>query len=353
MLISLPPDDELYAALLARDARYEGRAYVAVTSTKIFCRFSCPARKPKPQNCVFYELVAQCMEAGYRACKRCHPLQPAADAEPLIADLLHALEQAPERRWGEQSLIARGYDPSTVRRSFKRHFGITFLEMARLRRLRCGLDTLRAGGEVIEAQLDAGFDSPSGFRSAFAKLLGQAPGSFTGQEQLLADWIDTPLGSMIAVSDVTSLHLLEFMDRKALPTELKKLRQSARSEIGLGRYEPTEEIAAELKSYFAGQSAEFNTPLALHGSAFTQRVWQALRNIPAGHTRSYRDIARDIQQPTAVRAVARANGANQIALVIPCHRVIGADGSLTGYGGGLWRKQKLIELERLYLPQEE
>ncbi len=346
MLLPMPSDEELYEALLSRDPRFEGRYFVAVKSTKIFCRLSCPARNPKPENCHFYELVAQCIEAGYRPCKRCHPLQAAADADPMIADLLHALEQAPERRWGEKEIVARGYDPSTVRRSFKRHFGITFLEMARHSRLRCGLQTLSHGGEIIDAQLDAGFRSPSGFRSAFAKLLGESPRHFSGGEGLLADWIETPLGPMIAVCDQRKLHLLEFIDRRALASELKRLRLAVGCQIGLGRHAPTEQISAELKAYFEGRCAVFETPLALHGSAFSQRVWQALSEIPAGETRSYSDIARGIEQPTATRAVARANGANQIALVVPCHRVVGADGSLTGYGGGLWRKQKLIELER-------
>jgi AraC family transcriptional regulator of adaptative response/methylated-DNA-[protein]-cysteine methyltransferase len=223
---------------------------------------------------------------------------------------------------------------------------MTFLELARLSRLRDGFDTLSAGGRVIDAQLDAGFDSPSGFRNAFARLLGQPPSSFTGKELLKADWLETPLGHMIAISDRSSLHLLEFADRKALPTELKRLREIARGELGIGRYGPTEQVASELDAYFRGESAVFSVPLFLHGSAFTRSVWDALRQIPAGETRSYGEIAEAVGKPTATRAVARANGANQIALIIPCHRVIGADGSLTGYGGGLWRKQRLIELER-------
>jgi AraC family transcriptional regulator of adaptative response/methylated-DNA-[protein]-cysteine methyltransferase len=151
---------------------------------------------------------------------------------------------------------------------------------------------------------------------------------------------------MVAVSDKHALHLLEFIDRKALPTEVRALRDMSSGRLGFGRYAPADQIEGELKAFFAATSADFHTPLALHGSAFTKRVWQALRDIPPGETRSYSEIATIIGRPTAVRAVARANGANQIALVIPCHRVIGTDGSLTGYGGGLWRKRRLIELER-------
>jgi len=346
MLSQLPDHETLYQALVERDPGYEGRAYVGVTSTGIFCRLICPARKPKSENCQFFDGVSACIEAGFRACKRCHPLAPAAEADPVIKTLLDALEEYPARRWKEGDLVAMGLELSTVRRSFKRHFGMTFLEMARQSRIRNGFETLAGGGRVIDAQLDAGFDSASGFRTAFAKLLGQAPSSFTGRELLKADWIETPIGAMIAVSDRSSLHLLEFADRKALPGELKRLSDSSKCELGIGRYRPTDQIEAELAAYFRAESAQFEVPLAFHGSPFTRRVWQELRQIPVGETRSYSQIAGAIGKPTATRAVARANGANQIALVIPCHRVIGADGSLTGYGGGLWRKQYLIELEQ-------
>lgn len=354
MLFRLPDHNVLYAALLARDARYEGQAFVGVTSTGIFCRLTCPARKPNADNCRFYDSVAGCIEAGFRPCKRCHPLAPAATADPAIQTLLAALEKAPGHRWSEADIVARGLDPSTVRRAFKRQFGITFLEMARHRRIRDGVETLTHGGRVIDAQLDAGFSSPSGFRAAVAKLLGQSPASLAGtngDELLRADWIDTPLGPMIAVGDAHALHLLEFMDRKALPTALKKLRTMAHGRLGFGPTPPIDQIRQELTAFFAGQSAAFSTPLAGHGSDFSRSVWQALRRIPPGETRSYSDIAKAIGRPSATRAVARANGANQIAIAVPCHRVIGSDGSLTGYGGGLWRKQKLIELERHFAPQ--
>ena len=348
MLFRLPDENALYEALLARDASYDGRAFVGVTSTGIFCRLTCPARKPKRENCQFFDTVTACMDAGFRACKRCHPLHPAADADPAVKILLDALEKAPARRWREIDVAALGLDPSTVRRSFRRHFGVTFLEMARQARLRDGFTTLAEGGKVIDAQLDAGFSSPSAFREAFARLLGAAPGSFSKDALLKADWIDTPLGAMIAVSDRSSLHLLEFADRKALPAELKRLRKQVRGDLGIGRFAPTEQIEAELAAFFRAESSRFEVPIALHGTAFTKTVWHALREIPAGETRSYSDLANAIDRPSATRAVARANGANQIAIVIPCHRVIGADGSLTGYGGGLWRKQKLIELEQSF-----
>lgn len=348
MLFTLPDQDKLYDALLARDASYEGRAYVGVTSTGIFCRLTCPARKPKRENCRFFASVAECMADGFRPCKRCHPLQPAAEADPAVRTLLDALEADPVRRWSEDDVARMGLDPSTVRRSFRRHFGMTFLEMARQERLRHGFQALADGARVIDAQIDAGFESPEAFRSAFARILGLPPAKLRKDGLLRADWIRSPLGTMIAVCDAKGLHLLEFADRKALPAELKKLHAVCRGDLGIGRFATHDLVERQLGDFFAGQSPMFDLPLVMHGSAFTQSVWRELQKIGAGETRSYSEIAQAIEKPLAVRAVARANGANQIAIIIPCHRVIGADGSLTGYGGGLWRKQKLIEIETRY-----
>jgi len=345
MLFELPDHATLYQALLQRDQRFDGSVFVCVATTGVFCRLSCPARKPKAENCDFLASVAACLDAGYRPCRRCQPLQQMARSDTAALLLLEALERRPSHRWSEADVVAMGLDLSTVRRSFKRQFGITFLEMARLRRLREGFAALATGNSVIEAQLQAGYASASAFRTAFASLLGCAPGKLERDAMLLADWIRTPLGDMIAISSASHLQLLEFADRRALRTEVRRLQALVKGDLGIGRHAPTEQLRQELSDYFAGRKVNFKTPLAMHGSAFASTVWQALMRIAPGTTCSYSDIAERIGQPTATRAVARANGANQIAILIPCHRVIGADGSLTGYGGGLWRKQRLLDLE--------
>ena len=346
MLFDLPDQDDLYSALLTRDERFDGQVFVGVSSTGIFCRLTCPARKPKRENCTFYPTISECIDAGFRACKRCHPLRAAAQCNPAILKLLDLLEQHPGKRWTESHVERLGYDPSTIRRSFKQQFGMTFLAMARQRRLGEGFQTLAHGGQVIEAQHEASFESPSAFRAAFARLLGCSPADFQMGSLLQATWVPTPLGDMIAVSSSNHLHLLEFVDRRGLPAELRRLQAASKQSIGIGTLLPSEQAIGELTDYFSAKSDHFTTPLALQGSDFTKQVWEALRSIPAGETRSYADIAHQIGRPTAIRAVARANGANQISLMIPCHRVIGSDGTLTGYGGGLWRKQRLIEIER-------
>lgn len=193
--------------------------------------------------------------------------------------------------------------------------------------------------------------SVSALHHAFAALLGLTPAQFSDQAPLKVDWLDTPLGQMIGIADHEKLHLLEFLDRKALPRELKQLCKVYHHlpvPFSFGRTQVTDQVAIELNRYFSADSAEFSTPLAMHSTAFTHSVWDALQKIPAGQTRSYSEVAQAIGKPAAVRAVARANGANPIAIIVPCHRVIGADGALTGYGGGLWRKQKLLELEQHY-----
>ena len=189
---------------------------------------------------------------------------------------------------------------------------MTFLEMARLRRLREGFATLAGGGKVIAAQHEASFGSASAFRAAFARHLGCAPAGLCGNGALRATSIPTPLGDMIAVASRSHLHLLEFVDRAALPADLRALQVAAGGGIGIGTFAPAEQATADLDAFFAARSARFATPLAPAGSPFARRVWDALREIPAGETCSYGEIARRIGRPTATRAVARANGAHRM-----------------------------------------
>lgn len=346
MLFQRPSDDILYDALIARDPGYDGLAYVGVSTTGIFCRLTCAARKPKRQNVRFFDTTAECLHAGFRPCQRCRPMMGTGAPEPAVATLLDALDREPERRWLETDIVGMGFEPSTVRRAFKRRFGMSFLEMARLRRLGQAAERLTSGESVIDAQLDAGFDSGSGFRAAIVRLLGEAPAKLRGKTMLAADWIETPIGPMIAIADAHALHILEFLERKALASEVAKLQAATGSAIVFGRCAPIDQIAAELNDYFAGKSFSFVTRLAPQGTAFERQVWDGLRQIPIGTKATYSGLAADIGNPAAVRAVGRANGANPIAIVIPCHRVVGVGGDLTGYGGGLWRKRWLLEHER-------
>ncbi len=347
----LSDDDTLFAALIARDPSYEGFAYVGVKTTGIFCRLTCPARKPKRTNVVFFACRDTAQEAGFRPCLRCRPL----DIKPPASEALHSLRERiraePDRRWSAGDLKALGYDPSTVRRAFQREYGVTFVQYARSQRLGLAVGTLQQGGSVMDAQLDAGYESGSGFREAISRLIGDAPIRMTAHRILTAQWLDTPIGAMLAVADDAGVHLLEFAERKALPNEIKRLRERV-GPIRFGHHPMLDRLAREVEQYFSGRLTAFTVPVVQKGTAFEASVWNALREIPAGQTRSYGALAHAMDRPNAVRAVARANGANQVAIIVPCHRVIGTDGSMTGYGGKIWRKQWLLNHEQRMAPSQ-
>jgi len=318
---------------------------VGVKTTGIFCRLTCPARKPKRTNVVFFECKDAAQEAGFRPCLRCKPLDIKRPASGALEILRDSIKAEPDRRWNTEDLKALGYDPSTVRRAFQREYGVTFVQYARSQRLGLAVATLRQGGSVMDAQLDAGYESGSGFRDAVSRLIGDAPMRTTARQILTAQWLDTPIGAMLGVADDAGVHLLEFAERKALPNEIERLRKRV-GPISFGRHPMLDGLAEQVERYFSGSLSSFTVPVVQKGTAFESRVWDALRQIPSGETRSYGALARAMDRPEAVRAVARANGANQVAIIVPCHRVIGADGSMTGYGGKIWRKQWLLEHER-------
>jgi AraC family transcriptional regulator of adaptative response/methylated-DNA-[protein]-cysteine methyltransferase len=344
--LRMPLDDATcYAALLGRDADYDGVFYVGVRTTGIFCRPICPARKPKRENCEFFADAQAALLAAYRPCERCRPLSHPNETSDVVRRLVAAVEREPLKRWRDADFDALAVHASTARRQFQRRFGMTFVEYARARRLGSAFKAIRSGERVIDAQLDAGFESPSGFRDAFARIMGAPPAS-RATRALFAAWLDTPLGPMTAVADEHALHLLEFVDRRGLEREIERLRHRQKAGIAPGRTAPIAQIEQELAAYFAGRALTFATPLARCGSPFQNAVWDALKTIPPGETWSYARLARAVGRPQAVRAAGTANGANTLAIVIPCHRVINASGELGGYGGGLPRKRWLLEHER-------
>jgi AraC family transcriptional regulator of adaptative response/methylated-DNA-[protein]-cysteine methyltransferase len=341
-----PFDDEtLYAALLRRDPSFEGVFFVAVTSTGIFCRPTCPAGPPSRRNCRFFRTAQEAQQAGFRACMRCRPLEPPNAESAAIRRLLDAVEGDPARRWQEADLASFGLHAATVRRHFQRRFGMTFLEYGRARRLGTVVNGIRGGCRVIDAQLDAGYESASGFRDAFARTFGASPGRRRASA-IGVHWFDSPLGPIVVAGDERAVHCVEYADREGLDRQMARLARRLRARPVPGRGAPAARIEAELAEYFAGRRATFTAPLDPGGTPFQNAVWDALRRIPLGETRSYADIASAVGRPAAVRAAAQANGANPFAIVIPCHRVINTGGAPGGYGGGLPRKLWLLEHER-------
>jgi AraC family transcriptional regulator of adaptative response/methylated-DNA-[protein]-cysteine methyltransferase len=344
----LPPPETMYWALVRRDPSFEGIFYVGVRTTRIFCRPTCAAKKPARENVDFFARASEALESGYRPCLRCHPLDPNPRPPKLIERLRTEVERAPDGRLTDKELAALSIDPSTARRQFKRHYGMTFQAYHRARRMGLALNQVRQRGRVDEARNGSGFESESGFREAFTKIFGEPPSNAKTRAPLFAERIDAPLGAIIAVADDEGLRLLEFIDRRATERELSILRKRLRTNVVPGRHRHLEAVRWQLANYFSGKTLEFDIPLAPVGSPFQLRAWEILQSIPVGETRSYSWMAKRLGDENARRAVGRANGTNMISIIIPCHRVIRADGTLCGYGGGLWRKKWLLDHERRY-----
>lgn len=345
-MLTAKTKQEYYRALIDKNTEYEGIFYVGIITTGVFCHPTCSARKPKFENCEFFETVSQALLAAFRPCKRCRPLSNPNQVSKLVQTLVDAIDANPEKRWKDKDFQELAIDASTARRQFKKRFGMTFVAYARARRMGLAMKQIRAGEAVIDAQLSSGYESSSGFRDAFSRIMG-APPSLLGHKNILkASWLDTKLGPMLAIGNENALYLLEFVDRRGLEREIERLRWKTKSAIVPGLTPPIRSIENELNDYFAGKLTEFKTPLFLLGSPFQLRVWDELKKIPPGETRSYADLATAIGKPTAFRAVANANGTNQLAIVIPCHRVVNTNGELGGYSGGVTRKKWLIHHEK-------
>jgi AraC family transcriptional regulator of adaptative response/methylated-DNA-[protein]-cysteine methyltransferase len=333
-------------AYLRRDPAYDGIFLVAVRTTGIFCRPVCPARSPLPRNVEFFASAAEALFAGYRPCKRCRPMAVANQPE-WAAKLLTRVEGAPSERITERDLGKLGIDPATVRRHFLKHYGMTFQAYTRARRLSAAFTAIRNGGSVDSAAFSSGYESLSGFREAFGQSVGCTPGASRGQGCVFLTWLQSPLGPLVAGATDEGVCLLEFTDRRMLPAQIETVKRLFRSPVLPGDHPHLERLAAELERYFTSGLRQFTVPLVFPGTPFQRRVWEQLLQIPYGETRSYHDVATAIGQPTAVRAVGRANGTNRIGIVIPCHRVVNKGGDLGGYGGGLRRKQFLLNLEQV------
>lgn len=341
-------DNDKYKALVEKDVSFDGAFFAGVKTTGIFCRTTCTARKPKRENVCFYDTIQQAMAAGYRPCKICRPMESANQIPQEIAALLSQVQNNPQFRITEWELRQRGFDPNTLRRWFQKHYGMTFQAFCRMNRINAAFGALKDGNSVLDAALDSGYASASGFATAFDKIIGSAPGKTKHEpkNRLVYERFDAPLGPMVAIASEQGLCLLEFGDRRMLESEFTDLQRRLDAVLLPGSNAFTQEAIRQIKEYFSGGRKTFTVVLHTPGTAFQQRVWEELRKIPYGEIRSYGEIAAGLDASKAVRAVGTANGMNRIAIMIPCHRVIGADGALTGYGGGLWRKDWLLKHER-------
>lgn len=350
---TMPHDEVMYKALLDRDPEYEGVFVVGVKTTGIFCRPTCHARKPKKENVEFFQNAKEALERGFHPCKKCRPLSRRGEVPPWLIPLMKEVEADPDVRIGDADLVQRGLAPNRVRRWFRENFGNTFQGYLRTRRVSRAFGRIRHGEKVSEVAFDSGYDSLSGFSDTFKKTVGFSPSQCPTKGIIFITRMLTPMGPMLAGATPKGICLLEFMDRRMIELQLTRLRKQFTAELVPGESPFFETLHAELREYFAGKRSRFSVPLDIAGTEFQKRAWQALQEIPHGATRSYRDQTQMLKlAPGAVRAVARANGDNKIAIIIPCHRVIGSDGKLVGYGGGLWRKKLLLDLEHSGKPLE-
>ena len=334
--------DTAWAAFERRDRSWDGRVIGAVKTTGIYCKPSCPARRPARENVIFFATADEARAAGYRSCLRCKPDEVGRDRE-AVARAVKLIEAAEEPLTLDALADAVGYAPHHFQRIFKRDLGVSPAEYARaLRNLRTET-ALKANGRVTDAVYDAGYSGPSSFYSDAKERLGMTPSAWRdGGRGETIRWthFDSPLGRMLIAATSKGICRLTFDDSV---DSLKRLFPNA----------AVVEDAGGLRELIEGALEAIERPLAARdlpidvaGTAFQEAVWRELRKIPIGETRSYAEIAAAIGQPKAVRAVGTANGDNHVAVLIPCHRVIRSDGTLGGYAGGLDRKRKLLSAEQ-------
>ncbi|MGO2354233.1 MAG: bifunctional transcriptional activator/DNA repair enzyme AdaA [Marinomonas foliarum] len=340
--------DGYYQALLNREPSYVGVFFVGVKTTSIFCIATCRARKPKRENVVFYTHFKDAMDAGFRPCKVCRPTENTHEAPYEVQVAINLVRDCTKAKITDQTLRESGIRPIFVRRWFNQHYGMTFQTFQRMYRINYAFQELKTGKTATSTALDSGYDSLSGFGYTFKKLLGHAPTLNLENAVILIDRLTTPIGPMFVCATEEGICLLEFVDRRMLETEFEDLQRRLKAPIVAGENAHIKQLKQELAEYFSGKRSEFNVPLHTPGTDFQNAVWQMLGTIPFGETASYQEQATRLNNPKAVRAVARANGMNRVAIVIPCHRVIGKDGSLTGYAGGLERKRWLLDHEKAH-----
>ena len=336
---------EYYQALLDRNSQYVGVFYACVKTTGVFCIATCRARKPKAENVEFYDTAKTALLHGYRPCKVCRPTEHVDEPPTSVKQALALFRAHPGQRLSDHDLRTQGLQPATIRRWFKRHLGLTFQAYQRMHRINSAYANLKKGHKVIDSAFASGYESLSGFQYSYKKIMKTNPQQSADTSIIHMHRLTTPLGPMFACASERGLCLLEFTDRRSLETELSDVQRLLKGRLVNGLNQHIKTTVEQLQAYFEGSQEPFDIPLDAPGTDFQKKVWSGLLDIPFGMTRSYKQQAEHLGDVNAVRAVARANGANRISIVIPCHRVIGADGSLTGYGGGLARKKWLLNHE--------
>jgi AraC family transcriptional regulator, regulatory protein of adaptative response / methylated-DNA-[protein]-cysteine methyltransferase len=332
--------DTAWSALLRRDRSFDGRFVTGVLTTGIYCRPSCAARHPARANVRFFADADAAEKTGLRACKRCLPGDVARDERAVAMALELLADEEPPAL--EELAEAVGYAPHHFHRLFKRATGVTPAAYARGKRIERAEVALSGNGRVTDAIYDAGYSAPSRFYAETKGRLGMTPSAWkNGGAGAVIRWalVDTSLGTMLVAATDKGICRLSFdEDEGALAARFPKA-EILPADTGMA------ELVKDAVAAVENPDRMPDLPLDVAGTAFQEAVWQELRRIPVGETRSYADIAAAVGKPKAVRAAGSANGANNVAVLIPCHRVVRTDGSLGGYAYGLERKAKLLQRE--------
>ncbi len=347
-----PTDTDRWQAVQGRDRAHDGRFVTGVLTTGIYCRPSCPARHPKRENVRFFSNGAAARAAGLRACLRCSPDDVSRDERAVLA-AISAIKQAGQPLALAALAAETGYSPAHFQRVFTRHTGLSPAAYARALRAERAADALTETSRVTDAIYDSGFSGPSRFYAAVGSSgegrLGMSPSAWRdGGRGAVIHWavVPTTLGQMLVAATEKGVCRLSFNED---PAALAERFPNAELAQGGAAFEALlAEVVAAVEGYGEAPGAGnfAHIPIDVKGTAFQEAVWQELRRIPKGETRTYAQIAAAVGKPGAVRAAGSANGANHVSVLIPCHRVIRTDGTLGGYAWGLDIKQKLLEREK-------
>ena len=333
--------DFAWDAFMRRDRRFDGQFIGAVKTTRIYCKPSCAARHPLRENVEFFATAAEARSAGYRSCKRCLPDEVGRDRE-AVAAALGLIENCDDALSLDRLAASVGYAPHHFHRLFKRDTGVTPAAYARALRAKRATKALAENGSITDAIYDAGYSGPSRFYAETKGRLGMTPSAWkNGGAGAVIRWslVDTSLGKMLVAATDKGICRLSFDEDEAALTDRFPKAEILPADAAMVKLAKGAVAAVEHPNRMP------DLPLDVAGTAFQEAVWQELRRIPAGETRSYADIAAAVGKPKAVRAAGSANGANNVAVLIPCHRVVRTDGTLGGYAYGLERKAKLLQRE--------
>lgn len=342
-------DDRRWAAVLKRDASFDGKFVTAVITTGIYCRPSCAARHPRRENVRFYATCAEAEAAGFRPCKRCTPNAPALKEQHAakVTEACRLIETAETPPRLEELAANAGLSPFHFHRVFKAVTGVTPKSYAVAHRQNRVREALQGDKSVTEAIYEAGFNSSGRFYAGASQALGMTPRQFRAggtNAEIRYATAECSLGLVLVAASAKGVCAIMLGDdEEMLVRDLRDRFAKARLIPGDRKFAA---LVAKVVAFIEAPSAGLDLPLDVRGTAFQHRVWMALRDIPAGETASYTEIAKRIGKPNAVRAVAGACAANKLAVAIPCHRVLRSDGSLSGYRWGKARKRALLARER-------